>query len=821
MRSHRLTLLVALLGGLVTCDSREARADVPAAPLARLLGSRLGRHPLADQRGRIPVLVPLPSGADARSLGLLEVAPGFGSIRLAPEDVGAYAAAHPSLSLFAGPPRQPLLDRSKRWTRLDKYQQASLMEGLPSDGAGVIVGIVDTGVDITHPDFRDAQGKTRIAWMYQAGDPRGLQSQLEEENKCGDPNQTACAIFSAADIDALLAKDEPGILSDIAGHGTHVLSIAAGNGGPMVNAHPKYVGVAPGATLVVAAPSLPGEGFDDADILKAVGFIFKRAREMNMPAVVNLSVGSDFGPHDGTSELEKGLAALVGDDKPGRAIVVAAGNSGALYTIGGDGPMGIHTEAHTSAFAETRVPIRTPKAENAKGFVWITFRPGDEVSVGLEGPGGDTWIGMTGPGEEAGYKDADGRTTAAVINRLVNGKSTLTADTNSAVIAWSGAWNAGDFTILLNGRGDAQLWVTGLGDVAANQDIGLQFLRGIRQGTINVPASHPGLLAVGCTVNRITWTPRGSDTSLKITDLGGVEAEEDSTCYFSAAGPTPFGVPKPEISAPGGFVAGAMGRDVDPGQTRGGLFDGPGCPEEGPCYVVDQYHAIASGSSMSAPQVSGAVALLFQRNPRLTQAQVTEVLQAGARHPTGEVAQETQLGPGELDIEGARLALPDLLDGNEAPAIETSWYVLSSAYARADPSWPVTGTIELRNADGSVARGIDGTDLALSVSGGMVLEPITRVRQGMWRFSVAAPRGSAGSTMKIDVLYDGVSIGAGGLPRELPIGTDAWTANGEVRATGGACSCTAAGSSGATASGYLAGGLATALLAGRRRRRRR
>src|SRR5262249_55515282 len=153
--------------------------------------------------------------------------------------------------------------------------------------------------------------------------------------------------------------------------------------------------------------------------------------------VINLSVGGDYGPHDGTSVLEKGLAALVGDDKPGRAIVVAAGNSGALFKAGDTGPLGVHTEAHVSAYGTTRVPILAPGAKSGQGFVWVTFRPGDRVSVGLEGPGGETWVGMVDPGDDAGY-DTDGN-TGAVVNAKVSSKvPQLTADTNSAVIAWDG-----------------------------------------------------------------------------------------------------------------------------------------------------------------------------------------------------------------------------------------------------------------------------------------------------------------------------------------------------------------------------------------------
>ncbi|WP_437970395.1 S8 family serine peptidase [Sorangium sp. So ce260] len=810
MLARRLPLSLALLG--LALAAGEARADVPATAVARLLSSRLARHPLADPHGRIPVLVPLPAGADARSLGLLPVAPGFGTIQLAPGDVGAFAAAHPELSLLTGPPRQPLLDRSKMWIRVEPYRKAT-----GADGKGVVVGVVDTGIDVTHPDFRDKNGKTRIKWVLQAGQPRKLHEELEHAYGCDDPRQSPCAIFSDVDIDAMLAKEEPDILRDIAGHGTHVASIAAGNGGPMVAARPRYVGVAPAATLIIAAPSLPGAGFRDPDILNAVQFIFDRADELGMPAVVNLSVGSDFGPHDGTSPLETGLAGMVGDAHPGRAIVVAAGNSGALYEIDGEGPMGIHTEAHVSPHGETRVPIRTPSASKGQGYVWITFKPGDEVSVGLEGPGGETWISLVEPGEDAGYTSDDGETTGAVINRLANGKSPITADTNSAVVAFSGAWKAGEFAIRLQGRGDAQLWVTGLGDVSMSHDLGLQFTRGIKQGTINVPASHPGLLAVGCTINRVRWQPQGSSTSVRLTSLDGEAIQEDSACYFSAAGPTPFGVAKPEISAPGGLVAAAMGSGVDPRNGPGGLFDTPGCPDNKPCFVVDDYHAIASGSSMSAPQVAGAIALLFQINPNLSQGDVTEALQAGARYPRGAVPLDAQLGPGVLDLEGARLALEAAETGDTAPALDRSWYVLSSAYARPDPSWPVWGTIELRRADGAPVR-VPAEKLSVELRGGVMHTPLREVRRGLWQFAFAAPRGSGGAELAVDVLYDGVSLGA----RELPVGSDVWMANGELEATSGACTCAAAGADRGPPSSRVAFGLASALaaaLAARRRRR--
>lgn len=813
MLSGRLRRRSAALAALaLACaSSASAAADPPAAALVRLLHKPGRPHAFADPSGRIPLTALLPAGIDARAFGLVPVAPGIGAIRLAPDEVGPFAAAHPDLALAVAPPLRPLLDASKKWTRVEVFRKAT-----GNDGAGVVVGIVDAGIDIRHPDFRDANGKTRIAWLLNAEAPRDLHPDEEAEFGCAD---APCAIYSAADIDAILAKEEMSDdLRDFEGHGTHVASIAAGNGGPMVKPKHPFVGMAPGATLIVATPSRGG-GFYDPDVLNAVRFIFDRAALMNVPAVVNLSIGGEYGPHDGAGILEKGLSAMVGDDKPGRVIVAAAGNSGDSYDLGlGDGQIsGSHTEAHIEGGETVRIPIYAAGAADGQGFVWVTFRPGDDVSVALEGPGGERWIDFVEKGEQGGYETD--KNTGAVVNNLPSANAAITAETNSAILAWTGEWEDGsEFAVHLRGRGDAQLWVVAGGDVGAGKDVSLAFRRGLRQGTINVPASAPGLLAVGCTVNRITWTPFNK-MPIELTALGDDLAPvADSACYFSATGPNPFGVQKPEISAPGAFVVAAMSTDADPRKNPGSLFDVPGCPGPDPCYVVDDYHALAAGTSMSAPHVSGAVALLLQLDPTLTQARVTEVLQAGARRPGGHIPDPNQLGPGELDLEGARQALSEERASFVEADIFASWYTLSSAYARPDPSWPVWGTVELRRADGTIASGLDGTKLTLAVSGAAVTQPITKVRQGLFRFSIAGRAGEAGGTAIIEVLYEGVSLGV----RELPIATDVWNAGAGFDATGGACACQAAGSreNGAGAAA-LAGGAIGAIAIMRRRQRRR
>lgn len=778
-RSSRPLASIAVLS-LLSLTSSAALAEPLAPRLTRLLDAPGRRHPFADRSGRIPITIPLPAGVTAASLGLFGVAPGVGSARLSPTEITLFAAAHPGLGISMAPPRRPLLDVSDHWTRLAPFR-AAVEPQSKGRGKGVAIGIIDTGIDVRHPDFLDENGKTRVAWLLTGGAPVGLHPELEERFGCTDPKQNACAIRAAADIDEMIASGAGP--RDLEGHGTHVASIAAGNGGPTVVKHPRYVGVAPEATLIVAAPGDASSFYDD-DIIKAAQFVFDRAEDLHLPVVANLSLGGDYGSHDGLSALETGLSALVGDDKPGRVMVVAAGNSGALLDAGdGAAPYGIHTEVHVAPHEITRVPIRAGAARDGQAFVWITFRPGDEVEVGLEGPKGASWVGFTGAGDESGYSEGSGADLikAGVVNNLPKSNDSISAETNSAVVVFAGHWAEGELAVRMRGSGDASLWITGTGDANG----ALYFAKAIRQGTVNVPASAPALLAVGCTINRIAWQPF-SGKAIELGELGGdPDPVPDGACFFSAAGPTPFGVQKPEISAPGGFVGAAMSADADPRAVPGGLFDLQGCPAgHGPCAVLDDHHALAAGTSMAAPHVSGAIALLMELDPTLTQARATEVLQAGARRPTGHVPDPVQLGTGTLDLEGARQALLDASAVPADPDLSKSWYTLSSAYARADVTWPVWGTVQLRKLDGSLAGGVDGSRLALAVSGGAVVQPLVKVRQGMWRFAVAGRSGDIGGTITVDVTYDGVSLGES----TLPVGTDVWTADDQaLAATSGAC----------------------------------
>ena len=795
------SLAVALLA---LSSSASAAARLDAAFVDSLAPGGARRHPLADARGKLPVVVELPPFADARAMGLLPLSPGLATLRLSPDELASFEASHPALRFSIWPPLHPVLDESAKLNGTLAYRAALGAAGAPfaGTGKGVVVGIVDSGLDVAHPDFLDDSGHTRVAWMLDfSRPPSGRHPEVESAFGCNDAMQSPCDVLDQADIDAALVAPGTDRPRDLLGHGTHVTSIAAGNGGGGPNA--RYVGGAPEAILVVANVTQgPAGEAADVDIAAGMRFVFDRAAALGLPAVANLSLGSDFGPHDGTTPLEKALADMVGQDHPGRAIVVAAGNSGVLYQ--GDQPaqrLGVHTQTRVTSGIPAHATLKAfagggEKMLSGNVSLWLTFGSSDDIAVGLDAPGGLS-IPPIGLGTKAQASTSDNGLRAAIYNGVVDPNVTLTADTRGAIVIWEGAWPADGETILhFEGEGFVDAWVEAR-PASASVPFTEYFELATREGTINVPATAPGVIAVGCTVNRTRWT----DSEMHDHDTTGsahygLLSPADSTCYFSAAGPTATGAAKPEISAPGAIVIAAMSADAAPKPGSASLFDAPSgaCPDGNDCLVVDSQHAVLSGSSMSSPQVAGAVALLFEREPTLTQPEILLLLEQGARRPRGRVGTDYQLGVGALAVDGTMAAFDARAAAiTREPDPSQSWLSLSSGYTRPDLGWSVAGTVELRAADGSIADGFDSQRLSLDVSSeGTVTRPLARVAAGVYRFELRAQPGTGTRTMEINVRFDGIPIGDGDSHlsghRSLPIGADRWIAFGSARAYGGCSS---------------------------------
>jgi subtilisin family serine protease len=847
-----MAAIVCALSCAFVLDAGVARGggDVPdpgVAPgsaiglgLLRALGPRAA-DALAPSSGLIGALVSVPSGRRAEDFGLEPVAPGIARIRGSAARVEAFAVAHPDLHIEMAPPLHPLMDRANQWVLATVARQ---QRGV--DGRGVMIGFADTGLDVTHPEMLDENGNSRVAWMLDLSlKPSGRHKDLEDKFGIKDDGGqvTNGQVFSKADIDEMLADiksgkcDEKRVArcapTDEIGHGTHVTGIAAASG---LN-NSKYGGIAPKADIVfVRVTRSVNDGIENDDLVRAVDFMFDRAEAEKLPMVVNLSLGSDFGPHDGTFLWEQSIAAHVGPDHPGHVVVAAAGNSGSIVETP------IHQSVRVTPGAVMRVPIRTHGADAGSVQVWVTLRKGADIKIGLDGPDGE-WISPVAEGKQSGKNTAS--YSAGVIYGAGLPNSPIPTTSHGAVVVWQGRWPVGTYSVTLEGSGMAELYLQGLGDVGLGGGKPAAFASGVREGTINLPATHPAIIGVGCTVNRPRWESiSGAEVALKVPVLdaerglpisraitpqaasasqrGLVDGE---VCWFSSAGPTAAGVPKPEIAAPGALVVSALSRNATPGNP-GSVFTSQTCPttngstNDKRCLQIDDSHGIAIGTSMSSPVVAGVVALLLQTDPTLTQDKVLALLQAGAHRYRTLTPFDDQAGPGEVDAMGSldaldRMKVPVLY----LPSAAKSWLTLSAEYVAADGSTPMTAIVELRTADGQHRADLfDGNRLTpmLLVDGKPVEPKPTMVRRGpgVWYFEWNPPAGLGGSRATFGATFDGEQIVEA---KTLPIAPDRWTALYPSYATGSSCTVSRTRAAGLGLGGAF---LAAGLVAAARRRRR-
>ncbi len=724
-------------------------------------------------------------------------------------DLRALRDRYPGTTFEVAGPLHTLLDTAARAVA---HPRAKGVSG--PLGRGVIVAVADTGFDLAHADLRSENGATRVLWALDfTVPPRGNFPELETQFglRNGDGRLVRGAVFDRAAIDEALTSGRSPI-GDEEGHGTHVTSLAAGNPprGP-------YVGMAPQADLVVVR--LAGGAFPDIlaeAIERAVAFAFDRAAAERKPCVVNLSVGTDFGPHDGSLAWENAIAEHIGVGRPGRAIVVAAGNGGRVSD-------GVHQSVALTS-RTTAVPFRLGAAQEGTLRVWVTAAPGSTMRLGVRAGPNATTIAPVGDGLTRSEK-ADGLELGVL--RGANAVEDIPRGSSSAIVLVSGRWGAEPPELLLEGAGRAEMWF----DAAAFRAQGpAGFRHSVRDGSVAEPAAHPAFIGVGCTVSRPSWTSVTGNgpfffPRLALDAQGGVALAparyvhviDGDVCDFSAAGPSATGVPKPDLVAPGLAIIGAMSSMAPPG-TLGSIFTATCATAAGildsRCLQTGPTHALAFGSSMSAPIVAGAVAMLFEKNALLTQFDVRDLLRASTHKPRGAWWDGPTAGPGELDISSA-LALEST--GPSVCVIDpnASWLTASRSYAPALGDGVTVG-LQARCPSGLVAS-TDGRPIRLEVAAEDGTS-IQATRLDARSFAVPAMTGRAGQTVVLRAYLDADPVAP---PLVLRVGAGAWDARygltlprGCTMAARGDCEDLRRGGSTPTA---LFAGLGAFLMARRRR----
>lgn len=443
----------------------------------------------------------------------------------------------------------------------------------PIDERGdmAIVGIIDTGVDILHESFLDKAGKTRIMALWNQRDNTGPSPRQVDPAAF---TQDYGTLYTATDIDALITSSNVGgdpppvLLRDPNGHGTHVASIATGRAvGPLPD------GIAPEARLVVIIANMkttPGDppslGYSISH-LDGLAFIKTLAAGGNsvltegLPVAINASLGMNAGAHDGRTGLEAGFDAITGNGRdPGCVIVKSAGNE-----RGHGGHACI-----TGAFGVVELKWQSESLDRMQDYFEAWFNNLDDFAFALIDPAGNrsNSVSFDTPVENA-VLGGNACALRLTNNHHDNGDNRLTITIRPLTgRIQDGIWTLETLARKIRSPDAAvHIWVERTDDRAVSFNVENENM------TLSIPGTANTVVTVGACNSEL---PPRLNTS-------------------SSYGPTRDGRNKPEISAPGFRIVAAGSNQPD-----------------------RQAAATKSGTSMAAPHVTGALALVMSHRHKQT-----------------------------------------------------------------------------------------------------------------------------------------------------------------------------------------------------------
>lgn len=371
-------------------------------------------------------------------------------------------------------------------------------------GRGVLIGIVDSGIDIFHPDFRNEDGTTRIRELWDQSIP-------DETNSSYNRGR----IFTSEEINRAIAENDRSFPSrDLSGHGTHVAGIAAGNGRA---SNGRQKGVAPESELLIVKL---GNAFPDGfprttELMLGMDYCVKKAIEWQMPLALNISFGNSYGSHDGTSLLETYIDNL---SNIGRTtIAIGSGN---------EGNKGRHTSGRLSDSGTSQIELIISGGETSLNLqIWKNYV--DSFQIRLVAPSGADVI-LTGFSSGAYENVLDstrllwyfGSPSPYSVSQEIYLEMIPTAG-NSYI--QSGVWKI-QLTPESIVDGTYQMWLPSGNSI----NPATSFLVPTVSTTLTIPSTAS---------NPITVAAYNSDT--------------DGFASFSGQGYTGLSLPKPDIAAPG------------------------------------------------------------------------------------------------------------------------------------------------------------------------------------------------------------------------------------------------------------------------------
>ena len=501
-------------------------------------------------------------------------------------------------------------------------------------GKGVVVAIIDRGIQWQNQDFINPDGTTRIKYMLDMSGQHGCIGNPPINGANGPTVGTPAPVeYTAAQINAALAATGPTIPErDALGHGTATIGMTAGNGRSFANG--KYIGIAPEADLIIVrgvVEAVPAHGTEAAQaaffgcMTQAFQWLDQKITALGEPVVGMINSESTAGPHDGTATVSRLIDQYFGN-RPGRAFVLPSGDEG-LYAdhAGGtfNGSQATVVNFTRTSTGETPIGIWYSGSANAK----ITVSFSDGTTVGPLGPVSAPYNNM--------LMSAD---STVSLSQWFPGSefdqvNSTSGDHFEYVDITSGHATTGTLTIL---------GVTGTDSGTFNMYSDLNgytlFTSNTVPGHINDWATTRSASVTGAYVLRTNWV-----------DIDGINRSSTNQGAIGALwtgsndGPTRDGRLGISVVAPGQNTWTSYATTSYWATNRSVLVqDGGG------------FYGQGGAVSGATPIIAGAVALMLQLNPTLTSEQAQNFLQQSATADgfTGPVP-NNQWGYGKLNILGA------------------------------------------------------------------------------------------------------------------------------------------------------------------------
>ena len=537
----------------------------------------------------------------------------------------------------------PSTDEAKRLTNVDDLLTLSsdaTLAGINTqfDGTGVVLGIIDTGIDFQHIAFKDKDGNSRIkrAYLYY--------------NKSEHEYEEVTSIAPTTD--------------DASGdHGTHTSSTAGGSSvivdGSTVtvtdnHTEATYGGMAPGADLYLAGV----KGLYSTYLANALKKMVEYADAQGKPLVVSNSWGSHYGPRNGTGEWVKLVGQYFGDSHPNRIILHSSSNNAGRGTVSEPGgyflnknsvssgsPLGTiirtrsgkggdtYSSLLANAWADSKLNCNLYVLDNSTGEILKSWTVTSTTST-FEGLN-DYYTGTLGVdiGMDFGKYGVVVYVSSTSFNAITNGAYTLAIEVypvsdTADVDMWAG--NDTFFTNFLTT--DGHPWTEGNDDMCTNPET----------------TAHDAI-SVGAYMSKTNWIIYdGSSHGYTVSNTLGDIASFSS---YATSDKSPTGQAYPWITAPGAMVTAGVnhyhtGDDSYYGSSNANLL------------IVNNSlspYGVMQGTSMSTPVAAGIVALWMQAaqsvGKELTVNEVKEIMEATAikdRYVLTE-ANASHFGKGKID----------------------------------------------------------------------------------------------------------------------------------------------------------------------------